>query len=130
MSVLNFEDVVIAASNICTDLFFLLIGGLFMDNDNDEAATDEPKEARGLGMELVANLKQRLTNIPNEYSYFDHGRLGAWAGPKHWKFKPMSKFAGNIFQCFFISLSSSTWEPGAQGGRTAQGVIPKTYFNL
>ena len=62
-------------------------------DDNDDV-TDEPKETRGLGMELVANLKQRLTNIPNEYSYFDHGRLGAWAGPRHWKFKPMSKFAG------------------------------------
>ena len=70
--------------------FFL--GGFLMD-DNDDV-TDEPKETRGLGMELVANLKQRLTNIPNEYSYFDHGRLGAWAGPRHWKFKPMSKFAG------------------------------------
>ena len=67
-------------------------GGFLMD-DNDDV-TDEPKETRGLGMELVANLKQRLTNIPNEYSYFDHGRLGAWAGPRHWKFKPMSKFAG------------------------------------
>jgi len=66
-------------------------GGFLMD-DNDDV-TDEPKETRGLGMELVANLKQRLTNIPNEYSYFDHGRLGAWAGPRHWKFKPMSKFA-------------------------------------
>ena len=67
-----------------------------MDNDNDDPATDESKENRGLGMELVANLKQRLTNIPNEYSYFDHGRLGAWAGPRHWKFKPM-KFAGTYF---------------------------------
>merc|ERR1712018_982593 len=42
-------------------------------------------------MELVANMKQRLTSIPNEYSYFDDGRLGAWAGPKHWKFKPMAR---------------------------------------
>ena len=65
-----------------------------MDNDNDDPATDESKENRGLGMELVANLKQRLTNIPNEYSYFDHGRLGAWAGPRHWKFKPMRDFKG------------------------------------
>ena len=27
----------------------------------------------------------------NEYSYFDNGRLGAWAGPKHWKFKAFAK---------------------------------------
>ena len=86
-----------STNNIFVDFFnvFQFLGGLFMDNDNDDAATDEgPKEQRGLGMELVANLKQRLTNIPNEYSYFDHGRLGAWAGPRHWKFKPMTKFAG------------------------------------
>jgi len=30
-----------------------------------------------------------LTSTPLEYSYFDQGKLGAWAGPKHWKFKPM-----------------------------------------
>ena len=66
-----------------------------MDNDNDDNVNDEHKETtQGLGMELVANLKQRLTNIPNEYSYFDHGRLGAWAGPRHWKFKPMRDFKG------------------------------------
>jgi len=27
------------------------------------------------------------------FSYFDHGKLGAWAGPKHWKFKPLSRLA-------------------------------------
>ena len=32
-----------------------------------------------------------LTTAPLEYSYFDTGKLGAWAGPKHWKFKPISK---------------------------------------
>ena len=32
-----------------------------------------------------------LTTAPLEYSYFDHGKLGAWAGPKHWKFKPITK---------------------------------------
>jgi len=25
------------------------------------------------------------------FSYFDHGKLGAWAGPKHWKFKPLGR---------------------------------------
>ncbi len=34
-----------------------------------------------------------LTTTPLEYSYFDQGKLGAWAGPKHWKFKPMAKVA-------------------------------------
>jgi hypothetical protein len=27
------------------------------------------------------------------FSYFDHGKLGAWAGPKHWKFKPLARLA-------------------------------------
>ena len=72
-------------------------GGAFMnfddDNDNQES-TEQPK--RGLGMELVASMKQRLTSVPNEYSYFDDGRLGAWAGPKHWKFKPVSRSNHNF----------------------------------
>merc|ERR1719369_644542 len=32
-----------------------------------------------------------LTTAPLEYSYFDHGKIGAWAGPKHWKFKPLAR---------------------------------------
>jgi len=39
----------------------------------------------------TADMLSVLTTAPLEYSYFDHGKLGAWAGPKHWKFKPMSK---------------------------------------
>jgi len=39
----------------------------------------------------TADMLTILTTAPLEYSYFDHGKLGAWAGPKHWKFKPMSK---------------------------------------
>jgi len=41
----------------------------------------------------TADMLSVLTTAPLEYSYFDHGKLGAWAGPKHWKFKPMSKVA-------------------------------------
>jgi len=39
----------------------------------------------------TADMLSVLTTAPLEYSYFDHGKLGAWAGPKHWKFKPMSR---------------------------------------
>ena len=39
----------------------------------------------------TADMLSVLTTAPLEYSYFDHGKLGAWAGPKHWKFKPISK---------------------------------------
>ena len=72
-------------------------GGFFDHHDDDDEGGDDgangaPKEPKaGLGMQLVANLKQKLTAVPNEYSYFDNGRMGAWAGPKHWKFKPISK---------------------------------------
>jgi hypothetical protein len=42
----------------------------------------------------TADMLSVLTTAPLEYSYFDHGKLGVRAGPKHWKhwnFKPMSK---------------------------------------
>merc|ERR1719414_2076868 len=44
---------------------------------------------RGVSLALSDNLREHLLAAPSEYSYFDQGRLGAWAGPKHWKFKPM-----------------------------------------
>merc|ERR1719187_1677347 len=41
----------------------------------------------------TADMLSALTTAPLEYSYFDHGKIGAWAGPKHWKFKPLSRIA-------------------------------------
>ena len=32
-------------------------------------------------------LKRHLSAVPNEYSYFDSGRLNSWRGPQHWKFR-------------------------------------------
>ena len=49
---------------------------------------------RGLTANLpmsTTDMLSALTTAPHEYSYFDHGKLGAWAGPKHWKFKPMAR---------------------------------------
>jgi len=43
----------------------------------------------------TADMLQALTTAPLEYSYFDQGKLGAWAGPKHWKFKPLSRPAAD-----------------------------------
>jgi len=48
--------------------------------------------ARGFTTNLpmtTTDMLSVLTTTPLEYSYFDQGKLGAWAGPKHWKFKPM-----------------------------------------
>lgn len=72
------------------------VGFVNDDDDFDNVVGDNQTEAsapnnRGLGLELMANVKQKFTSIPNEYSYFDNGRLGAWAGPKHWKFKAFAK---------------------------------------
>ena len=39
----------------------------------------------------TSDMLAALTTAPLEYSYFDQGKLGAWAGPKHWKFKPLSR---------------------------------------
>jgi len=77
-----------------------------VDNDMEE----EPEElgevseralghaGRSAGPGFTANLQmttedmlQVLTTAPLEYSYFDHGKLGAWAGPKHWKFKALTR---------------------------------------
>ena len=33
---------------------------------------------------------------PSEYSYFDTGRFGGWAGPRHWKFKPLQRQGGAL----------------------------------
>merc|ERR1719474_1806628 len=76
-----------------------------VDNDmedlDDLAEVSERVQGHGAAREapgFTANLQMStadmlsvLTTAPLEYSYFDHGKLGAWAGPKHWKFKPISK---------------------------------------
>lgn len=35
----------------------------------------------------VEVLKRHLSAVPNEYSYFDSGKLNTWKGPQHWKFR-------------------------------------------
>lgn len=41
-------------------------------------------------MEAV-DLKEYLAKNPSEYSYFDNSFMSAWAGPKRWRMKPLSK---------------------------------------
>merc|ERR1719350_70393 len=76
-----------------------------VDNDmedlDDIAEVSERVQGHGAAREapgFTANLQMStadmlsiLTTAPLEYSYFDHGKLGAWAGPKHWKFKALAK---------------------------------------
>merc|ERR1719189_3460400 len=57
------------------------------------AAAPQPQGFTASLPMTTADMLSVLTTAPLEYSYFDHGKLGAWAGPKHWKFKPMSKNA-------------------------------------
>lgn len=47
-------------------------------------------------MEAV-HLKDHLATNPSEYSYFDSHRMCAWAGPAHWKIRPLSKSMYHIF---------------------------------
>ena len=42
----------------------------------------------------VDNIRDHLLTAPSEYSYFDTGRFGGWAGPRHWKFKPLQRHGG------------------------------------
>jgi len=73
------------------------IGGDDMDrSDWSERALGRAAAPGGQGFTAnmpmtTADMLAALTIAPLEYSYFDHGKLGAWAGPKHWKFKPLSK---------------------------------------
>ena len=61
---------------------------------------------RGVSLALIDNLREHLLAAPSEYSYFDTGKLGSWAGPQHWKFKPMRNVAGlatnSIFSVSFL----------------------------
>ncbi len=81
-------------------------GGIFGGDDfGDDGAGEDgaggggggagynPMMGRNVTMALmdVKNLRDHLSAVPTEYSYFDTGRIGAWAGPKHWKFKPMHR---------------------------------------
>ncbi|KAF2361889.1 Condensin complex subunit 2/barren [Trinorchestia longiramus] len=38
----------------------------------------------------TVHLKEHLSTASQEYSYFDARVMSAWAGPGHWKFKPVS----------------------------------------
>ena len=55
----------------------------------------ENRNKKGLGLDLmnVDNIRDHLLTAPSEYSYFDTGRFGGWAGPRHWKFKPLQRQA-------------------------------------
>lgn len=47
-------------------------------------------------MEAV-HVKDLLALNPSEYSYFDNQLLSAWAGPGHWRMRPLSK--GYYYSC-------------------------------
>ena len=77
-------------------------GGFFDDDYGGADGLDEdqksPMETGGMTMALmdVNKLRDHLAAVPNEYSYFDTGKLGAWAGPGHWKFKPVARKVPNL----------------------------------
>lgn len=51
-------------------------------------------------MEAV-HLKEYLAKNPSEYSYFDTRLISAWAGPKHWRMKPLSK---GLYLCIVLMI--------------------------
>lgn len=52
-------------------------------------------------MEAV-HLKDHLATNPSEYSYFDSHLISAWAGPAHWKIRPLSKSMYDIMYDIFL----------------------------
>jgi len=66
--------------------------GLGTSQWSERVEAHAPASSHGFTSNLsTADLVSVLTTAPLEYSYFDTGKLGAWAGPKHWKFKPITR---------------------------------------
>lgn len=71
------------------------------DIDEDEGIVDRqrngadgqhrPVLAHLGGVAEVAELRDQLSSMPLEYSYFGATARSAWAGPLHWRFKPAPK---------------------------------------
>ena len=63
-------------------------GEAAVDYDGDE---EHPRPHANREVLDIQTIRDHLADVPDEYSYFDKARFGAWAGPKHWKFtkKPM-----------------------------------------
>ena len=67
-----------------------------MDSDQEELYA-APENALRAAAKLarqpahVVDLKQHLSTVPLEYSYFQQSMLSLWAGPTHWKVKPLQK---------------------------------------
>lgn len=58
--------------------------------DSDQEIIVEPKKAKSVNL-AISDMKTRLSVNPSEYSVFDEAFFKAWAGPAHWKVKPMRK---------------------------------------
>ncbi|KAK3921405.1 Condensin complex subunit 2 [Frankliniella fusca] len=74
-------------------------GGVFdggVDSDPEEIYAC-PEAANRAASKLarqpahVVDLKQHLSTVPLEYSYFQQSMLSMWAGPTHWKVMPLRK---------------------------------------
>ncbi|KAJ1524913.1 hypothetical protein ONE63_009771 [Megalurothrips usitatus] len=73
-------------------------GGGFdgMDSDHEEMYA-APEAASRAAAKIarqpahVVDLKQHLSTVPLEYSYFQQSMISLWAGPAHWKVKPLRK---------------------------------------
>ena len=52
----------------------------------------------------IVELKDQLSTLPQEYSYFGATARSAWAGPLHWKFKHASKRMSRHFISSLISV--------------------------
>lgn len=70
------------------------------DIDEDEGIVDRQRNMDGQprpvlahrgGEAEVAELRDQLSSMPLEYSYFGATARSAWAGPLHWRFKAAPK---------------------------------------
>ena len=81
---------------------------------------------RGVSLALIDNLREHLLAAPSEYSYFDTGKLGSWAGPQHWKFKPMRNVAAATLK---NALAASGGEQQKGGKNKKKATIEEYEFD-
>eukprot|EP00096_Caligus_rogercresseyi_P009212 TRINITY_DN3091_c0_g1_i1.p1 TRINITY_DN3091_c0_g1~~TRINITY_DN3091_c0_g1_i1.p1 ORF type:complete len:674 (+),score=280.96 TRINITY_DN3091_c0_g1_i1:69-2090(+) len=53
----------------------------------EETSYPVQQQQQNKGLFFTENLRDILSSVPLEYSYFDSNRMGSFAGPKHWKFR-------------------------------------------
>lgn len=82
----SFNDTHIGMEDIDED------DGVIDGHKNGEVPLNPTRIIDAIGKDMgVVELKDQLSALPQEYSYFGVTARSAWAGPLHWKFRNIAK---------------------------------------